>query len=324
MKSPLIILSILTLITLNLFNGILSPKLSHATEPSETIFQDVGPEHSNYDAIMYAKSHHLIQGYDDGTFKPDNTINRAEFAKIIIEATTDSSKSTNCFLDVKEEWFAPYVCTAKSLGIVGGYPDGRFKPNSSISFIEASKMIVTAFKIPTGPDNGSWFKPYVVVLSEKNAIPITIQSFDQSVNRGEIAEIIYRLMADGIQKQSVSYAELNPIILIKRQHDSNIWIYYRSGEEVQLTTTGGRTDLCRNGSPLNYSNPILSTDERYVLITVGCDQESSEIYVKEIASMESEKVADGYQAEFYNALGSNDMIKVDGKREKTYPNPFYK
>ncbi len=68
----------------------------------------------------------VINGYDDGTFKPANPVNRAEMLKIIFAAREEDAGTYpgNCFTDVKDELFAPYVCRAKDLGIVQGYPDG--------------------------------------------------------------------------------------------------------------------------------------------------------------------------------------------------------
>ena len=50
----------------------------------EAAFNDVPSSHPNYEAINYVQAKKIVEGYGDGTFKPDTTINRAELTKIII------------------------------------------------------------------------------------------------------------------------------------------------------------------------------------------------------------------------------------------------
>ncbi len=88
---------------------------------------------SNYEyrsSIEELAAQNIIDGYVDGTFKPNLPINRAEFLKIVLESKklTIQPSQTNCFPDVKEDWFAKYVCFAFSEKIIEGYPDGFFRP----------------------------------------------------------------------------------------------------------------------------------------------------------------------------------------------------
>lgn len=171
-------------------------------------FSDISSSHDNSDAINYMQSENIVQGYNDGTFKPDQTINRAEFTKIIMEAITDKPLTdANCFSDVKNEWFAPYVCNAKISNFIDGYADGSFKPAQEINFAEAAKIIVNTFGYPVGSDT-IWYKPYVSALSEKSAIPTSIKNFDKKITRGDMAEMIYRLRASVTTKTSNTYEAL--------------------------------------------------------------------------------------------------------------------
>lgn len=116
-------------------------------------FSDVPSTHKNRNAIDYLQGAGVINGYADGTFKPENTVNRAELLKILIEGkgiNPDGSEYKNCFLDVKEEWFAKYVCYAQEQGWVSGYVDGTFKPAQTVNKAEAIKMLVNSqgYEIP--------------------------------------------------------------------------------------------------------------------------------------------------------------------------------
>jgi uncharacterized protein YkwD len=174
---------------------------------AQSTFPDVNNTHNNFDSIEYVALEGIVNGYPDGTFKPDNTINRAEFTKIIIEATNPSAQiGTNCFPDVTDEWFASYVCGARAQKIIDGYPDGTFKPSQKISFVEAAKIISLAFEYDTSDDT-PWYKTYVETLSTRASIPLSIESFNHPITRGEMAEMIFRLKTDP-QKDSHTYQTL--------------------------------------------------------------------------------------------------------------------
>ena len=85
----------------------------------------------------------VIGGYADGTFRPDAPISRAEFAKIAVSFTQNTGSATyNYFTDVKTtDWFAPYVTAAKDAGLIEGYSDGSFKPESKITRAEACAIV---------------------------------------------------------------------------------------------------------------------------------------------------------------------------------------
>lgn len=189
-------------------------------ENGDALFKDVDVVHSNYDAIKYVKDESIVQGYDDGTYRPDSNVNRAEFTKILVEAVYDDLVITDCinqhaakymitfgdaFIDVPAtEWYSKYVCTAYANEIVEGYPDGTFKPGDNINFVEAAKIIVEAFDYTTEEFTGAdWYVPYVSVLEDKFAIPTTIDDFSSKLTRGEMAEIIYRLKEGVMDKMSV-------------------------------------------------------------------------------------------------------------------------
>jgi len=173
-------------------------------------FSDVYSTHINNDAITYLRGANVVQGYEDGSYKPENRINRAEFIKIIVAAKTKNPTGSYCFTDVKNEWYAKYICTAKNLGYVQGYDDGTFKPGDYINFAEASKIVTKAFgvKSDTTGTNNEWFAGYVKGLENENAIPTTIQAFDKDITRGDMAEVIWRLEENPEDKVTQTYSEI--------------------------------------------------------------------------------------------------------------------
>lgn len=117
----------------------------------------------------------IVTGYEDGSFKPNAPITRAEFAAMAVRFFEEDSAiyEEGTFNDIAgSEWFADAVQAAKDHGIIGGYPDGSFQPNKNISRAEACSIVNrTLDRIPdedhllpvddmrNWPDNlaGAWY-----------------------------------------------------------------------------------------------------------------------------------------------------------------------
>ena len=82
----------------------------------------------------------IVDGYPDGTFRPDAPITRAEMAKIIsLFAKLDKSESR--FSDIAGHWAEAYIRLAAGNGWIAGYPDGTFGPQRNITRAETATMI---------------------------------------------------------------------------------------------------------------------------------------------------------------------------------------
>lgn len=205
-----------------------------STVLTKDAFFDVSKEHSNYTAIQYIHEKGIIEGYADGRFFPDKTINRAEFTKILMGAALAYNSGQDPsgydiyapvglnFSDVEDQaWYIPYLRKAVSNGVVQGYEDGTFRPANQISFAEASKIIVRSFGYDVPAETGIWYKSYVEELEEKAVIPVSIRKFDQQITRGETAEILYRLMADVTDKDSQTYDSMQKFL---QSQETNIQV----------------------------------------------------------------------------------------------------
>ena len=82
----------------------------------------------------------IVNGYPDGTFRPNAPITRAEMAKIIaLFAKLD--KTADRFPDTAGHWAEAYIRLAAGNGWIEGYPDGSFRPDRSITRAETVTMI---------------------------------------------------------------------------------------------------------------------------------------------------------------------------------------
>ena len=113
----------------------------------------------------------ILAGYEDGTFRPNAPITRAEFATIAARFYHAPEVTGDAFPDISGSWARVYINRAAALGLVRGYPDGTFRPNTEITRAEVMEIINNVlFRTPdkehflpdmvTWPDNpdtpGNW------------------------------------------------------------------------------------------------------------------------------------------------------------------------
>lgn len=246
----------------------LAALLASPAAPAFAALSDAGS--SPYaEAIRSLEAKGVVAGYADGTFKPGNRINRAEFLKIVLEAAygnktiLETSAQSKTFPDVTlGDWFAPYVRFGANLGVIGGYPDGLFHPERDINFVEASKIVSLAFKQQLENRGGEWYEPYARALDASKAIPTSIAKFDSALTRGEMAEILWRLTenrtdlaakgflnlkhpeaqvnfaSDDVQVAK-SCADLQAFAAEAGQGGGNGMMYYRRGEVMEDAAEAG-------------------------------------------------------------------------------------
>ena len=96
-------------------------------------------------AINYVVGKGLISGYPNGTFKPNESITRAEFAQMISGYVKNEKTSSSDFKDVKDHWAKDAIDKLYGNKNVNGYPDGSFKPNAKITRAEAVTILNSVF-----------------------------------------------------------------------------------------------------------------------------------------------------------------------------------
>ena len=138
-------------------------------------FSDVTSDSWYNQTVSTLASMGILKGYEDGTFRPNASITRAEFAAIATRffEETGATYEPGTFTDVTgDEWFAGAIMDAVNLGLIGGYEDGTVRPNNNITRAEACAIVnrtlgrvpdadhlLPADEMTTWPDNPSsaWF-----------------------------------------------------------------------------------------------------------------------------------------------------------------------
>ncbi|GGH53456.1 hypothetical protein GCM10008014_21190 [Paenibacillus silvae] len=115
-----------------------------------TTFNDISSHWSRADVEDLA-SRLVVEGEGDQQFAPDRSITRAEFTAVLLRGLglhSPENDVTTAFTDVKaDSWYENEVQTAVSYGLISGYTDNSFRPNSEISRAEAMTIVSRAMKL---------------------------------------------------------------------------------------------------------------------------------------------------------------------------------
>ncbi|SHH61911.1 Listeria/Bacterioides repeat-containing protein [Anaerosphaera aminiphila DSM 21120] len=116
-------------------------KVGETNIPTSTAkYSDVNSSDWYTKYIAFVTDNKIMEGYEDGSFKPNGKITRAEFTAVVARynslANVDSS-----FEDVSEHWAEKYIGSVTNKGWINGYPDGTFKPEKDISREEVATMV---------------------------------------------------------------------------------------------------------------------------------------------------------------------------------------
>ncbi len=151
------------------------------------------------DSVMFLRDREVIHGNPDGTFRPKDVINRAEFIKLVFAArgSTVPAGISTCFKDLDPEaWYGAYVCAANRRGMVDGYPDGTFRPSAPVNFAEALKIIAQAYhpEIPSARAGEDWYDPYADEFDRIDVFPRHTYVPWEPMTRERGADLIARII----------------------------------------------------------------------------------------------------------------------------------
>ena len=142
----------------------------------------------------------VINGYTDGSFKPNDTVTRAEMAKMIYVLRTGNSDASaynndkTTFTDIKGHWAAGYIKYCQSLGIIAGVSATQFKPDANVTAQEAAKMLLVTLGYnadKAGLVGINWASKTNALADENGLLEDVNTSFTSACPRQYAAQLIY-------------------------------------------------------------------------------------------------------------------------------------
>lgn len=104
-------------------------------------------------AVDYTVKNGIVTGYDDATFRPSNTITRAEFATMVCRMMKYQADSPCSFDDAANHWGSKYIGACVNAGAINGDGGNSFAPDSNITFEQAVKIVSVVSKIADGSES---------------------------------------------------------------------------------------------------------------------------------------------------------------------------
>ena len=142
----------------------------------------------------------VVNGYDDGSFKPNGTVTRAEMAKMIYVLRTGNSDASaynddkTSFTDIGSHWARGYIKYCQSLGIIAGKSNTKFVPNEKVSAQEAAKMLLVTLGYnaqKAGLVGTGWASKTNALADENGLLEDVNTSFTAACPRQYAAQLIY-------------------------------------------------------------------------------------------------------------------------------------
>ena len=136
---------------------------------------------TNTEAVEVMAGLKILEGYTDGSYKPEGNVTREEMATIICkmllgpDVAKTLAQGTSNFKDVEAtRWSAGYIEYCANLGIIDGYGDGTFKPTGNVTIGEAAKMLLVAAGIKGTYTGADWLVNVTAAATKAGILPTSV------------------------------------------------------------------------------------------------------------------------------------------------------
>jgi uncharacterized YkwD family protein len=176
-------------------------------EAAGSPFDDVAGMTWAEESVSSLSQQGIINGYEDGTFKPNNNISRQEAAVMMVRAVLSDKESgfQADYTDVDtDSFYYEAISAASDHDLFNGYPDGTFRPKENITRAESAKILVSAFDF-TGSETvfsdvrGHWAESDITALLAKGittGYPDGTYKPGNSITRAEFAVLLDRSLKE--------------------------------------------------------------------------------------------------------------------------------
>ena len=216
-----------------------------------TRFSDVADNYTAT-AIETLRLMGVLDGYSDGTFRPNAALTRAQFCKMAVYAMDGSSElgrysTVTIFPDVKPSfWASSYINMAAKKGVIAGFADGKFKPNQTVTAGQAVTILMRGLGYKDANMGGVWPQGYMAEAKTCGLLKSTgITSAYSALTRGQAAKLFLNLF------EAKRGTGEGAVVLFN----------YSVGEkEVYLTALDvGKGTMTAGGTLYDMAHPVTST-----------------------------------------------------------------
>ncbi len=229
--------------------------------------------------INYAADKKLIEGYENGTFRPDNNITRAEFYTMVNRFANFTATTPTHFSDVKSgSWYADAVSRAVAAGYIKD-STGALYPDRAMDRDEAARIIATIYALPHNPVRVNGFRDASAITNKAevgalvarrvlNGYPDGTFKPNGSITRAEFAKILYTA-ANELGAPKAPTAPVKKPTTSNCPYISELKLAINRGEETLRrynATTAQRTELQR---AIDAAKAMVDRSENPLYVTNG-------------------------------------------------------
>ncbi len=157
---------------------------------------DIDPDFQ--DAINHCQALGIIQNYEDGTFRPDNKVTRAEFSTILIrllslEQAAEAIDEPSKFNDVADNhWAKKQINLLYTLGYINGVGNGQFVPDGNVTYEQAVKtlVVILGYGILADTSSEPWYTTYITIGAKIGLLKKTQFEISETLTRAQLAQLI--------------------------------------------------------------------------------------------------------------------------------------
>ncbi len=273
----------------------------------------------------------VINGYTDGSFKPNDTVTRAEMAKMIYVVRTGKSDASaynddkTTFTDINGHWARGYVKYCQSLGVIAGKSATKFDPDATVKTAEAAKMLLVTLGYnadKAGLVGVNWASKTSALADENGLLKDVASGFTAACPRQYAAQLIYNtIFANTVTLRDGEYTKYGYDNSENKTVGEKYMDLYKVSAGILMTcdevegkdyytikTTGGTHNY--NKVPTDVSDLI--GQEVKVLQKITNDSDKNTVYGV-YADKDSKVLATG----FVSGLDTDgDKVKLDGTSYK--------
>ena len=188
----------------------LASSLAPATFAAKLTLSDVADTASYATAVNTLVALNVINGYEDGTFLPDNDITRAEATKVMVAAlnqleSAEGMKGSTKFTDVeaKHEWATGFINAGVQEGYINGMGDGTFAPDAKVTYAQMVKMLVSALGYDEYAEfMGGYPNGYLSIANSEGVTAGVKANAEDAVSRAQVAQLVYNALTTPIVKST--------------------------------------------------------------------------------------------------------------------------
>ncbi len=294
----------------------------------------------------------VFQGYEDGSYRLENNLTRAEFTKVAVCASESRKEVSGAlavspYADVPHSlWSAPYIQLAAQKGYVNGYLDSTFRPDDNITYAEATAVFLRLLGYQNSDFGASWPKGHMEIAKDLGLTDGIFLDYNAPITRGDTVTLLYNLLDENLKGTSTEYISVldctsqeNVVIRATNAEDTAVASdkvvtsagTYKKGDSFSADWVGRTGELfLENGDTVVAFVPKTQTSKTFTVTgTAGSDlvldntiynwDDSLTVYYKSAVTTYSQAHADAKKGCTFTLFYDADGAAEYGLLRKTTP-----